>query len=270
MPCVGDLGRPERRQHAVVDRVVEEQHLGRLDDDRREREQAVVDQRLDPVAESVGDPADDRLDHRVAEDGHDAAEDADAEVVDQHLEAGLDLAGDQVVEQLQQVGRQRAEDEGTQDHDLAAEGQRRGPVVEPDRVGSGDDRAERRDRADDGTALAVHHPATGVRHQGRDQHDDHRADHLGQVRVGCPAVRDEEGGDEPEGDERPDVGHHHAREVAAEALDAGASAAALRGRAQCVWHRHGFRPFPQPRRLGVAPLTSAFLCISARLCGRQE
>ena len=206
----GGLVDAEWGQHAVVDRVVEEQHLGRLDDDRREREQAVVDQRLDPVAESVGDPADDRLDHRVAEDGHHAAEDADAEVVDEHLEAGLDPPGDQVVEQLQQVRRQRAEDEGTQDHDLTAEGQRRRPVVEPDRVGSGDDRAEHRDRTDDGSALAVHHPAAGVRHQGRDEHDDHRPDHLGQVRVGCPAVRDEEGSDEPEGDERPRVGHHHA------------------------------------------------------------
>ena len=41
----------------------------------------------------------------------------------EHLEAGLDLARDQVVEQLQQVRRQGAEDEGTQDHDLSAERQ---------------------------------------------------------------------------------------------------------------------------------------------------
>ena len=90
-----------------------------------ERQQAVVDEGLDPVAEAVGDPADHRLDDLVAEDRHDAAEDADAEVVDEHLEAGLDLARDEVVEQLQQVRRQRSEDEGTQDHDLSAERQHR-------------------------------------------------------------------------------------------------------------------------------------------------
>ena len=36
----------ERGQHAVVDRVVEEQHLGRLDEQRGQRQQAVVDQEV--------------------------------------------------------------------------------------------------------------------------------------------------------------------------------------------------------------------------------
>ena len=41
---------PERREDAVVDRVVEEQHLGRLDEDRGQRQQVVVDQEVDAVA----------------------------------------------------------------------------------------------------------------------------------------------------------------------------------------------------------------------------
>ena len=86
----------------MVDRVVEEQHLRRLDDDRRERQETVVDELLHAVAEAVGDPRDDRLDDLVAEDRQRAAEDADAEVVDQHLEAWLHLACDGVVEQLQE------------------------------------------------------------------------------------------------------------------------------------------------------------------------
>ena len=51
----------------------------------------------------LGDVRDDRADAVEADDGHRAADDADAEVVDQHLEAGLDLALDEPVEQLEDV-----------------------------------------------------------------------------------------------------------------------------------------------------------------------
>jgi hypothetical protein len=44
------LGGAQRGQHAVVDGVVEEQHLGRLDEQRGQRQQVVVHQEVDGVA----------------------------------------------------------------------------------------------------------------------------------------------------------------------------------------------------------------------------
>ena len=46
----------QRGQHAMVDGVVEEQHLGRLDDDAGQRQQAVFDQPVHAAAEGVGEP----------------------------------------------------------------------------------------------------------------------------------------------------------------------------------------------------------------------
>ena len=44
LALLGRLVDAERGEHAVVDGVVEEQHLGRLDDEAGQRQQAVVDQ----------------------------------------------------------------------------------------------------------------------------------------------------------------------------------------------------------------------------------
>ena len=84
---------------------------------------------------------------------HDAAEDAGAEVVDQHLEAGPDPLLDEPVEQLEEVGGERADDHRAEEHrDVGA-----------------DDDAHRGDRADDGAALAVDQPAAGVADEDRQQ-----------------------------------------------------------------------------------------------------
>ena len=138
------------------------------------------------------------------------------------------------------------------------------PSASVDRVGARDDRAEGGDRADDRAALAVDHLAAGVGDQGRDEDDDHRAHHLGQVRVGGPAVRDEQRGDEAERDERPDVGHHHAREVAAEPLDACA-----RIRPGCGGREvgHELPLFLQPWRAWVGSFTSSSVSRTRRAVG---
>ena len=84
----------ERRQHAVVDGVVEEEHLRRLDEDRGQRQQAVVDQGLDRLAEPVGDlSAGSGRGGTCRATAITRGQDAGGEVVDQHLEAGLDLVG---------------------------------------------------------------------------------------------------------------------------------------------------------------------------------
>ena len=99
----------------MVDRVVQEQHLRGLHDERHQREQPRVDQRVGEPSEALRDPVRERADEVQADDRHDAADDARGEVVDEHLEAALDLAGDGDVPLLEQPGRQRAEDEGRED-----------------------------------------------------------------------------------------------------------------------------------------------------------
>ena len=54
---LGGLLDAQRGEHAVVDRVVQEQHLRRLDDDAGQRQQAVFDQPVDAVAQAVGHPS---------------------------------------------------------------------------------------------------------------------------------------------------------------------------------------------------------------------
>jgi hypothetical protein len=48
--------------------------------------------------------------------------------------------------------------------------------------------SRRGDRADDGAALAVHQPATGVADEDRQQHEDHRADELAENSLGIQPV----------------------------------------------------------------------------------
>jgi hypothetical protein len=109
------------------------------------------------------------------------------------------------IPQLEQVGSQRADDHRAEEHR---------------HVGADND-ADGADRADDGTALAVHQPAAGVADQQRQQVGDHRGDEGAQGRVRYPARRDEQRCDQTPRDERADVGKHHRGKVAAEPLDAG-------------------------------------------------
>ena len=95
-----------------------------------------------------------------AEDRQEHAPDAGGEVVDQHLEAGPDLAVPERVDLLHRPAAERAHDHGAHEHrDL----------------GAGDD-AHGRDRADHATAGVVEHLAAGVADQDRQQVGDHRAD----------------------------------------------------------------------------------------------
>ena len=54
----------ERAEHAVVDRVVQEEDLADLDRDVGEGQQAGADDRADEVAEAVREPLEDRADAR--------------------------------------------------------------------------------------------------------------------------------------------------------------------------------------------------------------
>ena len=157
-----------------------------------------------------------------AENRHHDAQDPGAEVVDQHLEPGADPPADEPVEQLEQVRGERPDDHGPEEHrDVRA-----------------DDDAHRRHGADDGSTLAVDQAAAGVADQDGQQHGDDRPDQRGQLLVGPPAGGDEEGGDQAPRDERGNVGHDHAGQVAADPLDRGLDAgpfAVLEIGGRCHW-----------------------------------
>jgi hypothetical protein len=256
----------ERGQDAVVDGVVEEEDLRRFDDDRGQRQDVVADQEVDHVLELAGDPLHDRAHDEEAEDGQDHAPDPGGEVVDQHLEAGLDLAVPEAVDLLHRPAAERAHDHGAHEHRD---------------VGAGDD-THGRDGADDAAAHLVE-VATGVADEDREQVGDHRADDAAAVELtpaaqagdpavvggsdaheGQPADLDEEGGDETPGDEGADVGHDHVRQEGAEPLDVDACGCALR-----VGLCGGGRHCPVLSPVTHFTVKSANTFISVRVCWGQ-
>ena len=201
----------QRPEHAVVDRVVEEEDLGGLDDDRHQRQQAVGDEEVHAFACGVREGLHDRPDREQSEDGHDHAEDAGAEVVDQHLEAGAGPLLEDSVDLLEDPGGQRPDDHRAEEH----------RDVRPDHD------AHRRHRADDRAALAVDEASAGVADEDGQEGQDHRPDQRRQLLVRQPARRDEQGGDQAPRDERGDVGHDHAGQEATDPLDRGLHAGPL-------------------------------------------
>ena len=186
----GGGGNAERREDAVVDRVVQEEDLRDLDRDVGERQQAGLDDRADPIAEGAGQGSEPGPEEEHAERGEDRAEDAGREVVHEHLEAGPDPIGEVVVEELDQEGADRPHDHRPEEH----------------RDAGADSNPEGRDRADDAAAMAVDELAARVADQQRDHEVDHRPDDGRDVLVGSPAGRDDERRDQSPGEDRADVG----------------------------------------------------------------
>ena len=182
----------------------------------------------------LGEGLDERSGHEEAADGQDHAPDAGREVVDQHLEAGPDLAVPQGVELAHRPAAQRTHDHGAEEHRHVRTG---------DRTHGGD----RADHAAADVVVAVGHPPAGVADQDRQQVGDHRADDAAAVGVPPaelgdeavvvetlveaggvaedlvadkrdPARLDEQGGDEAPGDEGADVGQDHVGQEGAELL----------------------------------------------------
>ncbi|CDN44464.1 hypothetical protein BN871_EW_00170 [Paenibacillus sp. P22] len=193
----------DRVQDAVIDRIVQEQDLRRLDQDVDQRNKMVGDQPIHACGEDVRQAFNDASDDRVSDQDESAADDAEREVVDEHLEAGTNLAFDGLVKLLQHPCRA-----GTYDH----------RPEEHRNVGADDD-AHGDECADDAAALLVDHRTAGITDQQRKQIGDHRADELGEIFVREPACRYEQGRDQSPSDERSDIRHDHAAKEASEFLN---------------------------------------------------
>ncbi len=179
-----NVDRGQRGEDAVIDGVVEEQDLRGLHEQGRQRQQPGLDKEVNPRGQHPDQHRQHGPHTQDAENGEQQAEDAQGEVVHQHLEAGGDLAVDGLVQQPQHERGERPQDHGPEEHGRAAV--KRGQLRQ-----AADDDPGGGDGADDGTSLSVHHPAAGVADQDRQQVVQHRGDELSQDGVRQPARLDE-------------------------------------------------------------------------------
>ncbi len=187
----------------------------------------------------------DRPEGEVADDRQQGGGDAGGEVVDQHLEAGLDLAVPELVEVLHHAGGERAHDHRAEELGLLG----------------ADDHAHGGDDGHHAAAHAVDHPAALAGDQQRQHVPDHRADDADVlIALGVdteaaepgdrsPPLLDEEGGDQAPGDEGGNIRHDHAGKECAELLNRDAGAAGPAGASLYVCgHIYAFRDKGQVER----------------------
>src|SRR5690625_4074372 len=241
------ISEAERGEDPVIDGVVEEEDLGRLDQQRHQGQQPGVDQAGDAVGQQGHQAVDQRGEAEESGHQHHEAEDAGREHVHQHLEAGRDVVLPQPVQLLHQPGGGRGDDHRPDEHVHLGQGLEGGlgvargePSLElggvllrdqPVRAG---DHAHGGDHAHHGAARLVDHAAAGVGDQQRQQVVDHRADGAGQRLVRRPAIGDEEGGQDAPGDQRRDVRHHHVRQGGADLLQRHTRAEPALGLSSCA------------------------------------
>ena len=192
----------ERREDAVVDCVIEEQDLGRLDDDRGERQQAHGDDGFNASTQDGISREDDRADAREGQDSEDTADDAGREVVYQHLKTGRDMVFDGLIELLDDPAAQRAHDHGAEEHR---------DVRTCDDTG-------RRNRAEHAAAMTVDSSTAAVAEKQWDQPLAHRCADLSQVFIRPPARRDEQGRQKAPSDECANIRQDHSGKEAAKLL----------------------------------------------------
>ena len=105
-------------EDAVINGIVQEQYLGRLNKHGDQRQDAVVDQESNACAQHRQNAAHERANRVIAQNRKDHAKDTDREIVDQHLEAGRHMAVHRLVELLDNQSCKRAHNHSAQQHRL--------------------------------------------------------------------------------------------------------------------------------------------------------
>ena len=202
----GLLG-PDRSEDTVVDRIVQEQDLGGLDEDGNQRQQAVVDKDIDAGGQDCQDGGHGRTNAVEAQDGEYHTEDTDREVIDEHLEAGGHSGFHELVELFDAPAGERSHDHGAEEHRLP--------------LGTADtgDRTCNSNGTHNTAAVSADHVAALSGDEHRDQVIQHVGLDGGQSLIREPAVCNEECGNKTPGDERTDVRHDHRREEFTELLE---------------------------------------------------
>ena len=189
-------------QDAVVDGVIEEQNLRRLDKEGGQGQHAHGDDALHTGPQDVV-----ACQHHGAytckgHQGQKAAQDTCGEIVYQHLEAAGDGVGDGIIEFLDAPAAEGTHNHCSQEH---------GDVGACDNACGGDG-------AHHAAPVAVDGGAAGEAYQERYQPFRHGAAGLGQILIGQPARGDKEGCEQTPADEGADVRHDHAGQEAAKFL----------------------------------------------------
>ena len=184
---------PDRREDSVVDRIVQEEHLGRFDEDRDQRQQTVFDHQRHAGRQEDGQRRNHRP-HGIEPDQRaDDSQDADREVVDQHFESGGNASLRPAVEGADHPAGKGPDRHGADEHrDVTAQ-----------------NHAHHRYGGNHAAAIAGHMPSRRHGDQQRQQITQHRFDELPQTRIGPPTRRNEKSRDESPGDECADIGHYH-------------------------------------------------------------
>ena len=166
----------ERAEHAMIQCIVEEEHLCGLNDDGCQRQKSCRDNRLHAAAQDVVCAADHWADYSKGDHCEDTAEDAEREVVDEHLESARDAVTHGIVKLLDQIAAQRSHNHGAEEHrNLRAR-----------------DDARCGNRRHDAAAVSVDCCTAAVADQQRDEPLAHRCADLCQILVRHPARRNKE------------------------------------------------------------------------------
>ena len=166
----------EGAEHAMIQCIVEEEHLCGLNDDGCQRQKSCRDNRLHAAAQDVVCAADHGADHSKGNHCEDTAEDAEREVVDEHLESSRDAVTYGIVKLLDQIATQRSHNHGAEEHrNLRAR-----------------DDARCGNRRHDAATVSVDCCAAAVADQQRDKPLAHRTADLCQILVWHPSRRNKE------------------------------------------------------------------------------
>ena len=199
---IGGLLNAQRSHYAMVDRIVKEEYLGRIDQHGQERIHLVGEHPVDPVAQAVGNPRNRVPYDQIARYGKEHGNYAEREIVNQHLEAGAYLALHEAVEFLDAPARYGTHYHGPEEHG---------------RIGAYD-YSHRGHCACHAAPVSAYVFTGGESYKGREKILEHRGDHIGYALVWPPSAGNEDGGDKPPGNKCSDIGHYHGAQRPAELL----------------------------------------------------
>ena len=202
LACFLHLLDAHRGENTVINGVVQEQHLGRFHKNRSHRQKPIINQQAYTGSHGIGQGCNNRADGFHGNQCQHGCQNAQGEVVHQHLKARLDMAVHGLVKLLDNPGRQRAYNHGAQEHrHLCTDNYAHG--------GCG---------TDDAAPLACYHLAACVGNQKRQHHRSHRPHQRSELFIWQPAGRDKHGCNQAPGNKCPDIRHYHAAQKSSEDL----------------------------------------------------
>ena len=187
----------DRCEDTMVDRVVEEKYLRRLDKDRRKRKEVCFCEYFNTRCKNCENCRHERSDEEVAENCEQHTEDTNGKIVDQHLEACRHMAVHGLIEFLDDETCDRSHDHGAHQHRLS--------VCSADAC----DRTDHCDCTDDAASVTADEITALCSDQDRKCVEKHIRVNGSKSFIRDPAVRDKKCCDKAPCDKCADVRHDH-------------------------------------------------------------